>query len=386
MLRIIKYLTCIYSLTSFSQCDLYIFDNDNIYIYPVDCGSDSTGSFQFATLGGEGTDYYTINLDGDIIYAGFENEFENLVAGNYIITVEDEAGCLIDTNIVIISSPNPYFHEDESSTGYNPAYCRASGDISGNGVVYADGSSLLGSITYLWENLTTGETTDNSTWGGRNPGDYQITITDENGCTAKRIITVDSINPIASFNIISDDIWEIPYGYAGNAPVYIKCHNTSTGYANPIDPASETDDFFRWHVGNYAEWITTGLDYEPEVTFSFENVWGIKLVVETPGGCLDTSHQFIAVFGPLSNAVNSEIRTIFVNPNSNDKTLKFTKTGFDNSKIRVFIYDISGNLLVESDLEEYETTLFFNMPKGTYIYKFIEESNSQIILTGKFVY
>jgi len=43
---------------------------------------------------------------------------------------------------------------------------------SGNGVVFAAATGGVPDYTYLWTNLETGDTEDNTTWGGLNPGNY----------------------------------------------------------------------------------------------------------------------------------------------------------------------------------------------------------------------
>ena len=133
--------------------------------------------------------------------------------------------------------------------GYEPAYCRVFSYQSGNGVVYAAATGGTPDYTYLWTNLQTGNSEDNTTWGGLNPGNYQITVTDDNGCILTDVITIDSLNPIADFTLTSP---EFSSNYVGNAIVNVHFVNQSSNYSNPIDPNADTTFF--WSFG-IAEWI-----------------------------------------------------------------------------------------------------------------------------------
>jgi hypothetical protein len=107
--------------------------------------------------------------------------------------------------------------------GMEPASCRLYYYQNGNGVVYAAATGGTPDYTYLWTNLSTGVTSDNSTWGGLNPADYMITVTDDNGCILTQTITLDSLNPIADFDMSSLGFtieWE------GDAPLEVKLHKS----------------------------------------------------------------------------------------------------------------------------------------------------------------
>ena len=119
-----------------------------------------------------------------------EDSLINVSAGEYDITINDENGCSVSEIFELINPDSLSFSE----FGAFPAYCRLFGYQSGNGVVFGSVTGGAGDFDYLWENLDNGETTENTTWGGLNPGNYRITVTDGNGCELSREIIVDSLN------------------------------------------------------------------------------------------------------------------------------------------------------------------------------------------------
>ncbi|MBK6526177.1 MAG: hypothetical protein IPG07_11885 [Crocinitomicaceae bacterium] len=108
-----------------------------------------------------------------------------LPEGQYVLTINDENGCSRQFDFDITYPDSMYFSE----IGSHPAYCRMFSYQSGNGVVYAAAAGGTGNFTYNWINYSTDESTNNSTWGGLNPGDYTIFVVDDNGCILTRCFT-----------------------------------------------------------------------------------------------------------------------------------------------------------------------------------------------------
>ncbi|MFT5822272.1 MAG: gliding motility-associated-like protein [Crocinitomix sp.] len=226
---------------------------------------------------------------------GFDADSVNINAGDYSLTINDSHGCSVVIDITMNEPDELYFNED---TGYDPAYCRLFGFQNGNGQVYASASGGTPDYDYIWTDVATGETTDNTTWGGRNPGDYTITATDANGCIISQTITVDSLNPIAAFTVNSDQLNE---DCKGTGPVDVEFTNTSLYFANPNNPLA--DPRFFWNLDSpQGDWYITG-DYDEKV----DTIYGIKgvsyimevcLVAQNKNGCTDTACKIIEIFEP----------------------------------------------------------------------------------------
>ena len=78
-----------------------------------------------------------------------------------------------------------------SEFGFEHAYCRLHEYQSGNGVVFGAASGGTPDYNYIWTNLDNGETNISTTWGGLNPGNFELTMTDENGCVLKQSLFLD---------------------------------------------------------------------------------------------------------------------------------------------------------------------------------------------------
>lgn len=371
----IVFLALLNSPLSHAQCE--DFELSTVYTIDPLCFGESTGSIEVEAIGGTGEITYSISPDSFTISE--TGVAADLPAGAYMIEAIDEEGCT-DFVEVTLYQPDALFFSD---IGYHPTYCSAGASVA-TGQVYAGAYGGTGSLEYLWTYLETGETEDNTTWGGRPAGDYEIRAMDDNGCVLIDTIMVDSVNPEASFDVISDDIWEIPYGYAGIAPVNITCVNTSSNVYNVWDPYADTGKYY-WHLHNYADWISTGYDYEPDVTYEYENLWGIKLVAENSNGCLDTAHQFFAVFGPASTDEMEEPLSLNIIPQSNANQIILNCTGVPTNTM-VRIYSINGKILEERLLQNGMQQLPFDHPRGVYLFEFISSENNKRLGSGKFIY
>lgn len=228
---------------------------------------------------------------------GYEADSVNVTGGTYILTINDERGC---SNVVEIEMGQPDELIFTSDLGYDPAYCRLYGYQNGNGQVYGGATGGTGTPEYLWEDLQTGDTEDNSTWGGRNPGDYRLTVTDDNGCMIDTVITVDSLNPIADFNVISDQLNE---DLKGTAPVEAVFENQSLYFANPNNPLADTTFFWNLDTANADYFIVEDYFFMPDTIYTakgqtYEVV--VCLTAQNKNGCSDTECKTLTIFEPIN--------------------------------------------------------------------------------------
>ncbi len=216
------------------------------------------------------------------------NVASGLPAGTYLVTIQDEY-CDNLYEFTITENDEIVFSE----LGFDPAYCRLFGYQSGNGQVYAAATGGVADYDYLWTSAETGETSINSTWGGLNPGDFILTVTDDVGCVVNRTVTVDSLNPEAIFTVTSDQLNE---DCMGTETVYANFTNQSINFANPLNP--EADTTFRWNfdTGN-ADWILSeSLEEQFDTIYNGEKVYTVCLVATNKNGCKDTTCKDITVF------------------------------------------------------------------------------------------
>jgi gliding motility-associated-like protein len=219
----------------------------------------------------------------------------NLQAGEYTLTINDSAGCARTFDFTVGQPDSLYFAE----FGFHPAYCRLHDYQSGNGELYVALAGGTPDYDYLWTNLQTGATEDNSTWGGLNPGQYEIIATDENGCVKTQIITLDSLNPIANFEMTSE---QFTSNYEGTANVSVNFVNQSSNFANPKNPGADTT--FHWNFDyDNSSWIishdlfeTFDTTYQPRgESYTID----VCLVASNKNGCTDTTCKLIQIYEPI---------------------------------------------------------------------------------------
>jgi gliding motility-associated-like protein len=218
-----------------------------------------------------------------------------LSAGDYTLTINDLNGCSRSFNFNVDQPDSLVFSE----LGYDPAYCRLYDYQNGNGVVFAALSGGTPDFSYSWTYLETGATTTNSTWGGRNPGTYEIIGTDDNGCEISALIEVDSLNPKSDFKMTSD---QFTSNYVGTAPIDVHFVNLSTNFANPNNPTADTSFFWNFNHDE-APWVfSDDIAEEFDTTYTAQgNTYTVEvcLTASNKNGCSDTKCRLIEIYEPI---------------------------------------------------------------------------------------
>lgn len=125
---------------------------------------------------------------------------EGLAAGTYSITVSDANGCTAAGSIAL-NGPPPLVPE----ISVEPALCFAPGEIHISGIA---GGAAPFNLTCAGETRISDGMT-NVQFGGLSPGNYQVQLTDANGCTAEKALQVQA--PAASSSLVFvDSMWAYP--------------------------------------------------------------------------------------------------------------------------------------------------------------------------------
>ncbi len=238
----------------------------------------------------------------------------NMTAGVYSLSINDDFGCTSSSDITMTEPSELVLNE----FGQIPSDCRIYEYQSGNGVVFAAAQGGTPAYTYLWTNVATGDTSNTSTWGGLEPGDFQIQVTDANNCVLTETITLDSINPIAAFDLSSADL---NAQCEGNSPVEIQFSNTSENAESPNNPAAVTT--WSWNF-NFDEgpWVLTSDYNQTYDTVYTEGQYTICLAMINFHGCVDTACKDIIVypnvvfepvniFTPDGDGINDEFTFVY---------------------------------------------------------------------------
>ena len=263
--------------------------------YGIETGTANVDTVYNFTGAYDQISYYWAPNPGGVegIGAGYIN---HLGEGDYTLTINDENGCSRVFDFSIEYPDSIHF----SQLDYDPAYCRLFGYQTGHGVVYAAATGGAGSFQYEWTNLETFETSINSTWGGLNPGCYEIEVEDANSCIKRDTICVDSLNPIAAFDVISDGL---NTDLQGTAPVDVEFVNQSLYFANPNNP--DRDTIMRWSLDSpTTDWFLTHDYYlKPDTTYGPRGesyTVTVCLQTQNVNGCTDETCKVITIYEPIT--------------------------------------------------------------------------------------
>jgi len=268
----------------------------NLDITHVLCNGDATGWVIVDTIVGWQGTYNMISYDWSTGPPGGIGEDSDtlLIAGQYTLDITDENGCAQSIDFWINEPPILEFSE----IGYEPAYCRLYNFQIGNGQVYAAATGGTPDYTYLWENLQTGDTFIPSTWGGLNPGNYEITVTDGNGCILTQVVSLDSVNPTAILDVAS---LQLNGDLEGTAEVCITVTNVSEYFANPLNPIADTSFWLSldypddpWQLYQDDDFFSSF-----DTCYTEGGLYEVCLKIQNKNGCNDSICHLITVFDPL---------------------------------------------------------------------------------------
>jgi len=207
--------------TASDEQTIEVFENpsvSNVIVTDVTvCSPPYNGEISVTASGGSGTYLYAI--DGGIL--GANNIFSGLNVGAYIITIEDDLGCSIDSTITVNS--NTGFNIDSVDITNIDCY----GDSTGQLIVYAtDGVqfSIDNGVTYFADSI----------FNNLPAGTYNVTAQDTGSCTDIYVVNITEAIEI----LISSNIVDVSCGgnngsaslivSGGTAPYYYLWSNDST--------------------------------------------------------------------------------------------------------------------------------------------------------------
>lgn len=256
-----------------------------------------------------GTPIFTYNW---LPSGGTSSSANNLSAGNYSIIVTDANGCLNTATVNIFSSG---FGPTVSLTATNIACFDGN---TGAASAYATGG--IAPYAYSWlPSVATSSTISNLV-----AGNYQVIVTDVNGCVGSSSISISQ----PSSMLIADFISNIDYESTESNSTFLFT-NTSSNYNTIV-----------WYAFNLPQ-------YGNLISVNFPNVglYPVTLIATSALGCVDTITKIIKInpdftfyapncFSPNNDKVND----IFL-PQG---------TGWNESTFVMEIYDRWGELIFET--------------------------------------
>ena len=214
------------------------------------------GSIDISVSGGAGN--YTYAWD----FGAATEDVEGLLAGDYTVTVTDANGCQM-TNTTTITVPTAI----EATTAIvNPGCVGEGGQVN---LTVAGGTAPY---TYAWTNgATTEDLTDVA------PGDYNVMITDANGCTTLVNAMVGSTAGLA----ITENITDATCAGVAGGSIDIAVNGGTAPYTYSWTNGATTEDINDLMPGAYSVVITDANGCQLMGTYSLLAPNAIEVVAET---------------------------------------------------------------------------------------------------------
>ncbi|MBY5960287.1 hypothetical protein KUV50_19215, partial [Membranicola marinus] len=150
---------------------------------PTDASCHGGSDGKITVTAGGGTSGYTYSIDGGQNYQA-SNEFTELTAGNYTITIKDANGCTKICDEVTVGEPDALSCE---ITETHNVGCDGS-----SGIITVTPTGGTGTKMYKLDN---GSFQASNTFTGLSAETYTVTVKDANDCTSTCDITLDPLDP-----------------------------------------------------------------------------------------------------------------------------------------------------------------------------------------------
>ncbi|MCA9634399.1 MAG: SprB repeat-containing protein, partial [Myxococcales bacterium] len=250
----------------------------------LDCYGDTDGIISVTASGGAGG--YTYSID-NIIF-GTDTFFTNLSQGTYTVYVQDANMCIDSLQNILVEQPDSLF-----ITNITVQNVACFGDTDGSLISF---DAQGGTAPYQYA--------INGTYGTNNvfqniaAGNYQLNITDANGCTATSIDTVITEPTLLEF--ILDSTQNATCGL-NNGSIYVSGSGGTSPYFYAINGGTNqtTGTFQNLASGNYTITITDayGCDTAEIITLNGYPAVDISLVNVDSTSCFGLSDGLIEVQG-----------------------------------------------------------------------------------------
>ena len=221
------------------------------------CNGGNNGSATASASGGTSPYLYSWAPSGG--NAAIAN---NLIAGNYTVTVTDAKGCT-QTATITITQPTPL-----ASVIPAPSNVSCNGGANGSVTVNVNGGTPI--YMYLWS--PSGGT--GASANGLIAGNYIVTVTDSHGCQQTANTTITQPNPLTA---------TIP------APTNVMCNGGANGTATVNVNGGTAAYAYQWSPSGGTNATTTGL-----------TIGNYTVTVTDAHGCQQTANTSIAEPTPLT--------------------------------------------------------------------------------------
>jgi gliding motility-associated-like protein len=257
------------------------------------CFGVDDASISVSASGGTGTLNYTLNPGA---FSNTTGDFTGLGPGNYAVTVTDDNGCSVISSNFNMVYPPAIIIDDETSTALT---CNGVDDAE----ITISASGGTGTLTYTLNPGSVSNTT--GIFNSLGPGDYTVTVADDNGCTVNS--SLFSFTSPPAITIDSETSTVISCNAADDASITIVASGGTGALIYTLNPgaidSNTTGIFTDLPPGNYFVSVSDQNGCGPlnSSNFSFTEPAALTVTVEP------TSNKTLACYGDNNGSLDINV-------------------------------------------------------------------------------
>ena len=311
-------------------------------VLPPACQSGSDGSISLTVSAGNPPYTYLWNTGATTA------TIDNLSAGNYQVTVTDDAGCLSGLNFTL-TDPDPLILD----LGDDRVLC--------SGQSYMIDATIDDTgATYQWVS-DTGFSSSSPVVELTEAGTYTLTITNSNGCKAEDTLSITTTDEVISADFL------IPTQAFRNESIVM------------VDVSEPVPERIEWILPEQANIVTNNNDYA-EVSFADEGVYTIGMIAYR-GSCQAMLTKEITVLpqsyqGSDDTTNMAFIQKFIVYPNPNNGVFKVEVALSEKAPVSLKIINLVSNAItdVKTGRDQLEYVFDYNINTAIGAYMLILET------------
>ncbi len=177
----------------------------------ISCFGAEDGNVTIDIAGGTPTYTFVWTDATGAVISNLQNP-NNFGAEEYFLLATDANGCLIDTSVTL-TEPTPIETVTSVTSDYNGE--NISCHLASDGSVLVEATGGTPGYSYSWTNSSGAVVGGNANLGGLPTGDYDVQITDVNGCIETNTIFLSQPTPVLVTIDIISDYFGLPISCAG---------------------------------------------------------------------------------------------------------------------------------------------------------------------------
>lgn len=241
-------------------------------VTPVDCSGDDNGSIELTVSGG--TPGYSISWTGPGGFSSSDEDIFSLAQGDYLLSVTDAQSCALDT-VFAITEP--------AELAITAAIVSPLCAQENTGAIDISVAGGFPAYSFSWSGPE-GFTSDQEDLSGLNPGDYQLTVSDQGSCVSDTVFTLTEVPGI----FIDASLTDILCGGLSSGAIALSVSGGTSPYqfnwSGPNGFSSSEQNIDNLEAGEYDLTLSdaNGCSVDTSFTLATPQLIDVVFVVDNP--------------------------------------------------------------------------------------------------------